>query len=226
MAVKQRIISEPDEVYRLLHQAILRGQYLPNERLIELDLSEAYGVGRAAIRTALARLELEGLVEREPNRGARVRAISGVEAVEMLEARTALEGLVARYAALRANEQDVTALRALDQEMLARLAGDDLVGFSELNTRFHDELQRIAGHATITRLLERLSAQNVLFQYRMLLTPGRAPQSLNEHRAIVDAIAAHDGVAAERAMRAHLEQAVAALRRTLNTLGHDVPALR
>src|SRR6185312_3336921 len=66
----------PDEAYRALHDAIVCGRLQPNERLVEADLGEALGVGRAAIRTALVRLEQEGLVERERNRGARVRLIS------------------------------------------------------------------------------------------------------------------------------------------------------
>jgi len=83
----------------------------PNERLIEMDPAQLYNVGRAAIRTTLARLEQDGLVEREPNRGARVRAISEEEAVETLEARAVLEGLAARYAARNVTDADIADLR-------------------------------------------------------------------------------------------------------------------
>jgi DNA-binding GntR family transcriptional regulator len=94
--------TEADEGYERLYQAILRGDFQPNERLIEMDLAQRYNVGRAAIRTALARLEQDGLVEREPNRGARVRAISEEEAVETLEARAVLARRAAHGAAERA----------------------------------------------------------------------------------------------------------------------------
>lgn len=217
--------TESDESYARLHQAILSGQLLPNERLVELDLAKTYGVGRAAIRMALARLDQEGLVEREPNRGARVRAISSDEAIEMLEARAVLEGLVARHAALKATEQDIAELRGLERAMAERLAGDDLMGFSDLNTRLHGQLLRLAGHTTATRLLDRLRAQNVLYQYRMVLVPGRAAQSLDEHRTIIDAIAAHDGATAESAMRSHLMHAVESLRRTLQRDSHSLLSL-
>jgi len=80
-------LTETDEGYTRLRQAILSGQLLPNQRLVELDLAQIFGIGRAAVRTALDRLDQEGLVEREPYRGARVRAISQAEAVEMFEAR-------------------------------------------------------------------------------------------------------------------------------------------
>src|SRR5215216_4625148 len=90
MGVPSERGTEADEGYERLYQAILRGDFQPNERLIEMDLAQLYNLGRAAIRTTLARLEQDGLVERVPNRGARVRAISEEEAVETLEARAVL----------------------------------------------------------------------------------------------------------------------------------------
>src|SRR6266568_5961071 len=89
-----------DECYVRLREAIMKEEFLPNERLIEMDLAQTLGAGRAAVRTALARLEQEGLVERERYRGARVRLVSETEAIEILEARAALESLAVRYAAL------------------------------------------------------------------------------------------------------------------------------
>jgi DNA-binding GntR family transcriptional regulator len=214
----QRISGiETDESYARLHQAIVQGDLLPNERLIELDLAQAYSVGRATIRTALARLEQEGLVEREPNRGARVRAISEAEAVEIFEARAVLEGLVARYAALQASEQEITELRDITAHMQARFDDDNLLGMSELNSQLHAKLQQIANNRTVARLLERLQAQQVRYQYRTILVPGRAANSLAEHRAIIDAIAEHDPDAAETAMRTHLARVVDALRRSAHS---------
>ena len=81
------------------------GTFPPGERLIELQLTERYGVGRAAIRAALVELDAEGLVQREANRGAAVRRISVAEAIEITQARAVLEGLIARLAAERASER-------------------------------------------------------------------------------------------------------------------------
>jgi len=205
-------LTETDEGYTRLRQAILSGQLLPNQRLVELDLAQIFGIGRAAVRTALDRLDQEGLVEREPHRGARVRAISQAEAVEMFEARAVLEGLVARAAASHASDQDITLLRGLLKQMQERLDAGDLLGLSDLNSQLHEELLRIANNNTLTRLVDHLHARHVRFQYRMILVPGRAVQSLQEHRAIVEAVAAHDAEAAEAAMRRHLAHAADALR--------------
>lgn len=204
--------TEADEGYERLYQAILRGDFQPNERLIEMVLAQLYNVGRAAIRTTLARLEQDGLVEREPNRGARVRAISEEEAVETLEARAVLEGLAARYAARNVTDADIADLRAIVGEMEARLAEGDLLGISEGNTRLHSRLLQIANNKTVARLIERLHAQHIRSQFRLILVPGRPPRSVAEHREIVEAVASRDPAAAEAAMRSHLANTVETLR--------------
>ena len=204
--------TEADEGYERLYQAILRGDFQPNERLIEMDLAQLYNVGRATIRTTLARLEQDGLVEREPNRGARVRAISEEEAVETLEARAVLEGLAARYAARNVTDADIADLRAIVGEMEARLAEGDLLGISEGNTQLHSRLLQIANNKTVARLIERLHAQHIRSQFRIILVPGRPPRSVAEHRAIVEAVASRDPDAAEAAMRSHLANTVETLR--------------
>lgn len=204
-----------------LREAILHGEFQPNERLIEMDLVQSLGTGRAAIRTALARLEQEGLVQRERYRGARVRLVSETEAIEILEARAALESLAMRHAALNATADDIAALHTLLDELAQRLKGGDLLGHSEVNARFHQQLLRIANHATVSRLLEMLKSQNVRFQFRTILVPGRPQQSYQEHVAIVEAVAAHDPDRAEEAMRYHLSRVADALRATTRTRPTD-----
>lgn len=156
-------ITETDKSYARLHQAIVRGELLPNERLVELELAEAFGVGRAAVRTALIRLEYEGLVEREPNRGARVRLVSEAEAIEIYEVRAVLEGLVARCAACNATEQDIADLWAIHNQMETCYARGDLLKFSDLNAELYEKLLQIAHHQTAAHPLERLRALHARF---------------------------------------------------------------
>lgn len=201
-----------DECYTQLRAAIMHGDFQPNERLIEIDLAQSLGAGRAAIRTALARLEQEGLVQRERYRGARVRLVSEAEAIEILEARAVLEGLAVRHAALNATPDDIAALRGLLSELAQHLEAGDLLGYSDVNARLHQQLLGIANHATVSRLLDMLKSQNVRFQFRTILVPGRPQHSFQEHTAIVEAVAAHDPERAEAAMRYHLSHVVEALR--------------
>lgn len=211
-------VTETDDAYVRLRQAILTGDFMPNERLVECDLARQFSVGRAAVRTALARLEQEGIVERAPFRGARVRSISETEAIEILEARAVLEGLAARYAALHATDDDVATLRAIVERMRHDFAEGDLLGMSDLSSQLHRLLLQISNHQTAARMIDSLQAQVVRHQYRTILVPGRAPRSLEEHRAIVEAVASHDAEAAEAVMRLHLSHVVDALRRSKSGL--------
>jgi DNA-binding GntR family transcriptional regulator len=203
-----------EDCYLRLRDAIVREELLPQERLIEMDLAQSLGTSRATIRSALARLELEGLVQRERYRGARVRLISQAEAIEILEARAALESLVARYVAEKVTLAESYALFGLLAEQRRRIDDGDLRGSSDVNARLHQTLMQIANHATATRLLEMLKPQQVRIQYRTILVPGRPERSHQEHCAIVEAIARHDPEGAEAAMRRHLTQVAEALRQT------------
>jgi DNA-binding GntR family transcriptional regulator len=198
--------------YEELRKAIVSGELLPGERLLEEDLSARLGLGRAAVRMALARLEHDGLVQRERHRGARVRRVSETEAVEILEARAALEGLAARHAAVNADDAAIERLRAIVAEMRDLRQRGDLLGVSDANARLHGLILDISGHRTAKRLSQTLSSQLVRFQYRTVLLPGRPEHSFAEHTEIVEAIAAHDPQAAERAMRRHLSLVAEALR--------------
>jgi DNA-binding GntR family transcriptional regulator len=211
-AIPEGKVTEGQSAYQRLRSAILKGELLPGQRLVEKDLAERFGLGRAAIRTALARLEQEGLVESAPYRGARVRILSEEEALEVLEARMALESLAARHAARKATPEDVARLQGILREMEARYAQGDLLAMSELNALFHRTLVEVSSHQTAARLIEGLRAQGVRHQYRTILVPGRSQRSLEEHRRILEAVSAHDEEAAERAMREHLQGVMAALR--------------
>ena len=92
------------DAYERLRAAIVGGRLQPNERLVEADLIPMLHATRSAVRTALVRLVQEGLVEHEPNRGAKVRLVDEHEAAEILESRMVLEGLAARYAAQNATK--------------------------------------------------------------------------------------------------------------------------
>jgi DNA-binding GntR family transcriptional regulator len=203
-------VSETD-AYESLHRDIVSGELSPGERLVEEELAERLGQSRGAVRGALLRLEHDGLVVRERNRGARVRRITLQEAVEVLEARAALESLAAGYAALRRTDADARELKGLAADMERLHAAGELLSMSERNAVMHRRILEISGHRVARDICSRLHSQLVRFQFRTILAPGRSPRSLTEHQAIVEAIAAGDRKAAERAMRSHLDNVAAAL---------------
>jgi DNA-binding GntR family transcriptional regulator len=203
-----------DDGYLRLRGAILRGDLVPNQRLVEADMSSAFELPRAAVRTALVRLEHEGLIEREPHRGARVRLVTEQEAVEILEARAVLEGLAASQAAKNITRARAAELRDVLARQRAALAKEDLLGASDVNAQLHAKIVELSGHATAQRLISALNSQMVRFQFRTILIPGRPAQSLQEHQAIVEAVAAGDPAKAERAMHRHLTSVAQALERS------------
>jgi DNA-binding GntR family transcriptional regulator len=203
--------SSDEEGYLRLREAIVRGELVPNQRLVEADMSSAFELPRAAVRTALLRLEHEGLIVRERNRGARVRLVSEQEAVEILQARAALEGLAASQAAVNITPEGAAELQAVLERQHAALEREDLLGASDVNAQLHAKLVELSGHATAQRLIRALNSQMVRFQFRTILIPGRPQQSLGEHRAIVDAVVAGDAERADRAMHAHLTRVAQAL---------------
>lgn len=211
-ATKRALPEGGLDAYHRLREGITAGQFQPNERLVEANLTRLLGTGRTAVRAALVRLDQEGLVTREHNRGARVRLVTDGEALEIEEVRAALEGLLAHEAAEKATPTHLRELQALLAEMRDRLARDDSVGYSELNPRFHQVIWMAAGNRTAGRLVAALKSQGLRYQYQTMLRPGRAGRSMHEHEMIYKAITAHDADTAEAAMRTHLAEVLETLR--------------
>lgn len=201
--------------YDALREAIIRGDFAPDVRLVEAEVSTAFQMSRGAVRTALIRLEQDGLVVREPHRGARVRRVSDEEAVEILQARAVLEGLAARQAAERIVDDGAARLGACLARQRELFDAGDLLGASEVNAELHATILELSGHATATRLISSLNAQTVRYQYRTILIPGRPVASLAEHTAIVEAVIGGRPDDAERAMRRHLTNVADAVQRGL-----------
>ena len=186
-------------------QRIVTGELSPGERLVEEELAERLGYSRGAIR--------DGAPAPRPRRAwwsasataARASGASRVEeAVEILEARAALESLAAGYAAGAAPTPTSRELRGSSPRWSALHAAGELLAMSERNAALHRRILEISRHAVALDICARLHSQVVRFQFRTVLAPGRAAQSLAEHRRIVEAIAAGDRKAAEQAMREHL----------------------
>jgi len=190
--------------YDALREAIVRGDIAPEARLVESEISTNFEMSRGAVRTALIRLEEEGLVVREPHRGARVRKVSDDEAVEILQVRAVLEGLAVRMTAERIDDAGATRLQALLERHRELLEGGDLLGASDANADLHAALLELSGHGTARRLIRALNSQTVRYQYRTILIPGRPAASVAEHGAIVGAVVAGRPDDAEAAMRNHL----------------------
>jgi DNA-binding GntR family transcriptional regulator len=150
--------------YDGLREAIVRGDLGPNARLVESDIGTTFQMSRGAVRNALIRLEQEGLVVREPHRGARVRQVSDGEAVEILQARAVLEGLAAREAAQRIDDASRARLEACLARHRRLLELGDLLGASDANADLHSSFVEISCHGTYKCLISAIKSQTLLYQ--------------------------------------------------------------
>lgn len=195
-----------------VRRAILDGEYLPGERLVEASLCERFGVSRFLVRTALQDLAAEGLVEVRRNRGAHVRKVSISEAVEITEVRMAVEGLVAGRAATLVTDDECSDLDEIGLLMQRAVTAGEFRRYSELNQRLHSAIRDIAAHRTANTIIETMHGQLVRHQYALSLLPGRPEASLPQHLRIIEAIRARNPQEAETAMREHIASIIEALR--------------
>jgi DNA-binding GntR family transcriptional regulator len=205
-------VSQAPTLVDQFRQDIVDGVYNPRERLVEAELAERYGVTRSAMRAALLELTAERLVERAPNRGARVRALTVSEGIEIAEVRRELESLCARLAAERATPEERTRLRAMIEEMNLAFESRDMGRYLAANASFHTAIHEMARHQVAARILRQLGNLNLNRHFPMAFGAPVPSASMSEHERVAEAIARGDPVEAETAMREHLDSLIEVLR--------------
>lgn len=191
-----------------LRQDIVAGRLVPHQRLIEADVADEHDASRGEVRLALNELITEGLVERIPNRGARVRKVSLAEAIEITEVRAAVESLCAGKAAEKVTDAQADELREIGaamQQAVDRGARDE---YSSLNRKLHTLIIEIADQQTAAQTITRLRGQAIRYHFQLSSQPDRPKISLPQHLAIIQAICARDPHAAAAAMQEHLASVI------------------
>jgi DNA-binding GntR family transcriptional regulator len=201
--------SRAQALYERLRQEILSGALQPGDRLVEQDLARSANVSRTPVREALQRLEADGLVS-EGSGGLEVRAVSREELTERCAVREILEGMATELAAGAATSMDVAAIQAIFEQEVEAVAEDaDPAIHVELNRAFHDAIWAASHNRYLTGLLLELRERLAQLQDTTLRDETRRQAALEEHRAIVEALAAHDREAAGEAARVHFRNAMA-----------------
>lgn len=194
-----------------LRQDIVAGHLVPHQRLVEADVAEAHGASRGEVRLALNELITEGLVERIPNRGARVRKVSLQEAIEITEVRAAVESLCARKAAENITEAQADELRDIGRQMQLAVNRGEREEYSQLNRALHSRVIELADQQTAAETITRLRGQAIRYHFQLATQPDRPRVSLPQHMMIIEAICARDPDAASRAMGEHLASVTEAI---------------
>ncbi|KQN86809.1 GntR family transcriptional regulator [Sphingomonas sp. Leaf67] len=209
MTIVVRTLS--DRVFEIVRERIVSGA-LPETFAIRQDaLASELGVSKIPLREALARLEQEGLVAGQANRGYTVRPMSALQAEEIYELRLAVEPGAAAYAAIHADELR----RAAVIDAFERLDGAparDLLEAAARNRAFHAALVAANGRDLTIDLVQRLSVLAERYVVAHLRPAGRGDRAYVEHRALLDAWLARDGVAVRTVLTRHLEATIEDLR--------------
>ncbi|MGB3391375.1 MAG: GntR family transcriptional regulator [Pseudaminobacter sp.] len=192
------------QIYRLLRDRIVRTELLPGEAISETEIARNYDVSRQPVREAFIKLAEAGLVQIRPQRGTMITPISTEAVMDARFVREAIEADVVKLVAERSDHAIRTELLA-QLERQKRVADDESDAFVRLDEHFHRTLAEMAGKAYAWRVVEEVKAQMDRVRYLSVEKP-HVRLLINQHEAIVAAIARNDVAAAESAMRAHLRE--------------------
>lgn len=225
--------SQVVKVQLQLREMILGGELAAGERIAEMSIVQRLGISRTPIRSALMRLEQEGMLEAMAGgRGYRVRVFSEADVSDAIELRGTLEGLAARLAAERGVsslllERAGRCLEAIDRVLDRADWGDEAFSrYVALNSEFHDVLLEMSGSSFMQRELERVKRLPFASPSGFVVArpeSTRAHHSLllaqEQHRQVLEAIAQREGARAEALMKEHSRIARRNLREAMQTPG-------
>jgi DNA-binding GntR family transcriptional regulator len=201
VAVNRAVLRE--QIKDVLMQRIVEGHYEPGQRIVELRLAEEFGVSQAPVREALRELEILRLVESEPFRGARVRALRADEIAESYPVRAALEELAAKLAAERLAGASGP-LKAEIQAMRAAAVDGDLRAFVWHDVAFHRVFVEASANRTLVEVWESLHV-DLRTRFTLIQRLGDLAEVAESHVPIMDALGAGDAGRAGRLVREHIE---------------------
>ncbi len=192
-------------VHQEVKRSILDGVYRAGERIRESDITAQLGVSRTPVREAFRRLQSEGLLKFEPQRGAVVADLNRQEVAELYAMRQFMEGFAARLAAQHATDSEIEAIEYILEQ--TKIVDDKIHEFNQINWELHHAIYAAAHNRFLIRSFEALSDSMSLLRGAKYIPPGRPDKLYEEHRQIVDAIKNRDPDAADAAAQNHVRRA-------------------
>ena len=194
-----------DVVFNTLRQAILKGELEPGERLMEIQLAERLGVSRTPVREAIRKLELEGLVNMVPRKGAEVASISEKNLRDVLEVRRALEELAVDLACTRLTGEDIKSLKEINKKFQTVMNSKDATIIAETDEAFHDIIYIGTGNDRLIQMLSNLREQ--MYRYRLEYVKDKSTRSnlVQEHDVIIQALEERNVEDAKAVIRRHID---------------------
>lgn len=191
----------PDRVCQALRQAILKGVFAPGDRIVQEEIASSLGVSRMPVREALRKLEVEGLVQIEPNRGAIVKRLSLEDIEEIYFLRSALEKMAVEESIKKLQKHDLVELESLVAIMDQV---DDVDYFVKTNIEFHRLLMKYCEKKRLTSFIETL--WNGFPQQTPHVLENQMKKSNLEHREILNAVKEQDVQRAAELVSYHIKR--------------------
>ena len=201
-----------DVVFNTLREAILRGDLVPGERLMELQLASKLGVSRTPIREAIRMLEQEGLAITIPRKGAIVAGMTEKDMQDVLEIREALEELSVQVACDKITEEEIAELQKNMKNFEHSLKRGDLKKMAQADVEFRDVIYRATDNPKLISMLNNLREQMYRYRVEYLKNPQNHEQLLHEHEAIYKGIVEKDKSAVTEMIRKHISNQVAVVK--------------
>jgi DNA-binding GntR family transcriptional regulator len=207
--IERRSLKE--EVLSRVKEFIMKGRYVPGQRIVIDTLAKELGVSVTPVREALHHLAAEGLVSVEPRKGFTVKKWEPKEIEDLLYLRMYLEKLATRLFIERASERDIEELSMIVKQMDSAVQSSDLEALTMFNSQFHNKIVQGSGNEELHKIMESLSAKLHRVRILSLSYPGRMEQSCIEHKAIFDAIKERNVISAEKAVEEHIKNVMTTL---------------
>lgn len=201
-----KTVSLADQVFEKLENDIITGVYPRGEILTELKLVEQLGVSRTPIREALRRLEQERLIA-ESGKGSVVLGITLEDLVDIMNIRQRIEGLAAYYAAKNITPEGREKLRGINELQDFYYSRHDIENLRKMDDQFHDTIYELSGRTVIHDTLLPLHKKTQRYRRITMEDSARLDRSIQEHRAIFQAIYDGDAEKAEELTRKHITNA-------------------
>lgn len=205
-----------DVVFKTLRQAILRGELKPGERLMEIHLANRLGVSRTPIREAIRKLELEGLVNMVPRKGAEVANITEKSLKDVLEVRRALDALSIELACDRITEEAMEALREAKVAFEDATKTGDTAVIAKRDVEFHDIIIAAAGNERLTAMINNLAEQMYRYRFEYIKDAKNHQRIIEEHNMIFMSLSKKDKAAAANAVITHIDSQEKSIIQLLN----------
>ncbi len=201
-----------EEVADRLREQIFNKELASGSWLDEQSLADQFGISRTPMREAIKVLASEGLVTIKMRRGAYVTEVARKDLEQIFTILSLLEGHAAKTTASKATEAELNLLDHLHHRLEKAAADRDIEQFFEINVKFHELIQEIAGNRWMNGVITDLRKVLKLHRKDSLTSTGRLQNSLVEHREILRALLKRDPIASESAMRNHLDRGLEALK--------------